>query len=158
MRLYWGWTTRMLGPIRDEIPNTFYACNNRSKFVGYLINMASSSKLIINKHNCLRITVYRKPTNRIEMHQLPLVILNTNHITLPTTNHIDQSINAFVCISNRHWTRKTSAQCVETSVTTNSPSQDSFTWTIKSIKVCKSSIFQQELCSFCLKIPFGETE
>lgn len=116
----------MLGPIRDEMPNTFYACNNRSKFVGYLINMASPSKLIINKHNCLRITVYRKPTNRIEMHQLPLVILNTNHITLPTTNHIDQNINAFVCISIRHWTRKTSAQYVETSVTTNSPSQDSF--------------------------------
>ena len=62
------------------------------------------------------------------MRQSPLTILNTNHSTLPTTNHnADQSITTFVWISNRHLTLKmTSAQDVETAVTTNSSSQDCF--------------------------------
>ena len=62
------------------------------------------------------------------MRQSPLSILNTNHITLPTTNHnSDQSITTFVSICYRHLTLKmTCAQDVETSVTTNSLSQDCF--------------------------------
>ena len=61
------------------------------------------------------------------MHQSPLTILTTNHITLPTTNHnANQRITTFISISAGHLTLKvTSAQDVETSVTTNSPSQDS---------------------------------
>jgi len=57
------------------------------------------------------------------MHQSPLTILTTNHITLPTTNHnTDQSITRLVWISNCHLTLKmTSTQDVEASVTTNSP-------------------------------------
>ena len=51
-----------------------------------------------------------------------------NHITVSATNHSrDQSITTFVWISSRHLTLKlASAQDVEKSVTTNSPSQDSF--------------------------------
>ena len=52
----------------------------------------------------------------------------TNHITIPSTNHnTDKSITPFVWVSNRHLTlQMTSTQDSETSLTTNSPSQDSF--------------------------------
>ena len=52
----------------------------------------------------------------------------TNHITIPSTNHnTDKSITPFVWVSNRHLTlQMTSTQDAETSLTTNSPSQDSF--------------------------------
>jgi len=61
------------------------------------------------------------------MHQSPLTILTTNDSTLPITNHnVNQRITTVILISTGHLTLKvTSAQDVETSVTTNSPSQDS---------------------------------
>ena len=66
----------------------------------------------------------------------------SNLITLPTANHnADQSNTALVWISNCHLTLKmSSAQDVETSVITNSPSQDSDLsprWS-NSIKVCNN--------------------
>ena len=62
------------------------------------------------------------------MLQSTVIILTTNHITLPTTNrNADQSIITFVWISNRYLILKmTSAQDVGTSVTTNNPSKDPF--------------------------------
>ena len=64
----------------------------------------------------------------ITMHQSPLTILTTNHITLPSTNHdTDQIITTFHWISNRQLTPKmTSAEDVETAVFFNIPSPGAF--------------------------------
>ena len=60
------------------------------------------------------------------MHQPLLTIFTTDHVAIPTTNHnADQSITTFHWISNRLLILNMT-QNVETSVPSNSPSQDSF--------------------------------